>query len=64
MSDYRPELESDPPPYVVLCAACGWEEKAMPWCDEGRIAALEEGIIPEDDPHPHFHPPFDTPAQY
>lgn len=64
VSDYRSELEDDPPPYFVLCAACGWEEKAQPWCDEGRIAALEDGIIPEDHPHPDFHPPFDTPASY
>lgn len=63
VSDYRPELDS-PPLYVVLCAACGWEEKAQPWCGEGREAALKEGFIPEDHPHPHFHPPFDTPAQY
>jgi hypothetical protein len=45
VTDYRPEL--DDPPYVVLCEACGWEEKVRPWCsDDARDAARAVGVEP------------------
>jgi hypothetical protein len=45
VEDYRPEL--DEPPFVVLCEACGWEEKVTPWCnDEARDPARADGIEP------------------
>jgi len=56
VTDFRPEL--DDPPYVILCAACGWEIKAQPWCEEGKVRARAEGIEPvEDDfgPPPHIN---------
>jgi hypothetical protein len=58
VTDFRPEL--DDPPYVILCSACGWETKAQPWCEEGKVAAREEGIEPIEDgfsPPPHITQP-------
>lgn len=39
--DFRPELNDLP--YVVLCKACGWEEKTQAWCSEEARDAARRG---------------------
>lgn len=54
--EYRSELED--PPYVVLCATCGWETKVQPYCEAAEAALIADGVEPVKDgfgPPPHIN---------